>query len=171
MVELDTKTSNYQWILTSSICLTKQSICTLMRNECDLQHLILQLFSAFFLPTQFFPPFSGTGLSHFRVLICFPFVLGHLTLHFDHLLHFPQPPSTKRIILNFLLSEFRSMVSNYITHSIPHFQISRCTFILTGSYTGIATDPSAIHICFIAVLYRIAAMCRVNWKVFESNNN
>ena len=76
-----------------------------MRNECDLQHLILQLFSAFFFPTQFSPPFSGTGLSHFRVLICFPFVLGHLALHFDHLLHFPQPPSTKRMLIISKLSK------------------------------------------------------------------
>ena len=67
-------------------------------NRCySLEHLILQLLSPLSFPTQSFPPSSGAGLLHFLVLTCFPLVLGHLALHFDHWLHFPQPPSTKRI--------------------------------------------------------------------------
>ena len=116
-----------------------------MRNECDLQHLILQLFSAFFFPTQFSPPFSGTGLSHFRVLICFPFVLGHLALHFDHLLHFPQPPSTKRIILNFLLSEFRSMGLKQFRYHIFKF-LDLLLYLLAVTQASQLTPPQSTSV-------------------------
>ena len=68
-----------------------------MRNEGYLlEHLILQLFSSLFCPAQFSPPLLGAGLSQFRVLSCFPPVLGHLASHFDHSDHSPHPPSTKK---------------------------------------------------------------------------
>ena len=66
-------------------------------NECILlEHVILQFFCFFSFPTQGSPPFSGFGLSHFRVRICFPLVVGHLALQFVHEDHVPQPPLTEK---------------------------------------------------------------------------
>lgn len=51
---------------------------------------MVQLFSSFAFPAQ-----PSAGLSHFRVLVILPEVLGHFALHFDHGDHFPQFPARK----------------------------------------------------------------------------
>ena len=129
-----------------------------MRNEAYLlEHLILQLFSSLFCPTQFSPPSLGAGLSQFRVLSCFPPVFGHLALHFDHSDHSPQPPSTEKLMI-YLLEILQKTLNHY---RLLIFKFLKLLYKLTAIFASIATDPSAVNISFITVFNIIVAMIRI----------